>query len=51
MMRQFKHKKTGDIAYYKDGVFKQGVFCMEIGVEPSSEVWEEVVQRGFEILS
>lgn len=51
MERQFKHKKTGEIAYYKDGVFKQGRFCVEIGVEPSSEFWEEVIERDYEILS
>ena len=51
MERQFKHRKTGELAYYKDGVFKQGRFCVEIGVEPSSEVWEEVIERDYEILS
>ena len=51
MERKFKHKKTGEIAYYKDGVFKQGRFCVEIGVEPSSEFWEEIVTKDYEILS
>ena len=51
MERKFKHKKTGEIAYYKDGVFKQGRFCIEIGVEPSSEFWQEIVEKDFGILS
>ena len=42
MERIFKHKKTGEVAYYKDGVCRQGRFCVEIGVEPSSEFWEEI---------
>jgi hypothetical protein len=50
MERTFKHKKTGEVAYYKDGVFKQGRFCVEIGVEPSSEFWEEVISKDYEIL-
>jgi hypothetical protein len=51
MERTFKHKKTGEVAYYKDGVCRQGRFCVEIGVEPSSEFWEEVVEKDYEILS
>lgn len=43
MEKVYKHRKTGELAYYKDGVFKQGRFCVEIGVEPSSEFWEEVL--------
>lgn len=39
---KYKHKKTGEIATYKDGVLKSSRFCVEIGVEPSSEFWEEV---------
>jgi hypothetical protein len=50
MEKTYKHKKTGETATYKDGVFKQGRFAVEIGVEPSSEYWEEVVERDFEIL-
>lgn len=42
MEKVYKHKKTGQIAYYKDGVFKQNNCSVEIGVEPSSEFWEEV---------
>jgi hypothetical protein len=45
MERTFKHKKTGEVAYYKDGVCRQGRFCVEIGVEPSSEYWEEVIEN------
>ena len=26
MERVFKHRKTGEIAYYKDGIFKSGMF-------------------------
>lgn len=44
MEKKLKHKKTGEIAYYKDGVLKQGQFSVEIGNEPSSEFWEEVVE-------
>jgi len=43
MEKVYKHKKTGQIAYYKDGVFKQNNFAVEIGVEPSSEFWNEVL--------
>jgi len=43
-MKTFKHKRTGEIATYKDGVFKQGNCCVEIGTEPSSEFWEEVIE-------
>lgn len=42
MEAKFKHKVTGEIGYYKDGIFKQGNCCVEIGVPPSSEFWEEV---------
>ena len=45
MERTFKHKKTGHLGYYKDGVFRQGRFCIEIGVEPSIEFWEEVIEN------
>ena len=45
MEKQFRHKKTGEIAYYKDGIFKQGRFAVEIGVEPSKEYWEEVTSK------
>jgi hypothetical protein len=42
MEKVFKNRKTGELAYYKDGVFKQGNCSVEIGVEPSSEFWERV---------
>ena len=48
-MKTFKNKRTGALAYYKDGVFKQDGCCVEIGFEPSSEYWEEVVE--YQILS
>jgi hypothetical protein len=51
MERTFKHKKTGETATYKDGVFKQGRFTVEIGAEPSSEYWEEILSKDYEILS
>ena len=51
MERTFKHKKTGELATYKDGIFKQGRFTVEIGVEPSSEFWEEVVTKDYKIIS
>ena len=40
MEKIFKHRKSGELAYYKDGVFKQNGCSVEIGVEPSSEFWE-----------
>ena len=43
MEKVFKHRKTGELAYYKDGIFKQGNCAVEIGVEPSSEFWNEVL--------
>lgn len=48
MEKVYKHKKTGQIAYYKDGVFKQNNCSVEIGVEPSKQFWEEII---FEILA
>jgi hypothetical protein len=42
-MKIFKHKKSGEIAIYKDGVLKSSNFCVEIGVEPSNEYWEEII--------
>lgn len=48
MEKVYKHKKTGQIAYYKDGVIKVGNCVIETGVEPSSEFWMELT---YEILS
>jgi hypothetical protein len=48
MEKTYRHRKTGELAYYKDGVFKQGDYSVEIGVEPSSEFWAELT---YEILS
>ena len=50
-MKTFKHKKTGEIATYKDGILKSSGFSVEIGVEPSSNFWEEFVEKDYEILS
>lgn len=51
-MKTFKHRKTGEIAIYKDGVLKSSGFAVEIGIEPSNEFWEEVQQpKEYEILS
>ena len=43
MQKKFKHKKTGEIAIYQDGILKSSGFCVEIGVEPSKEFWEEIL--------
>lgn len=51
MEKKLKHKKTGEIATYKDGVLKSGQCCVEIGKEPSSEIWEEVLEKDYEIKS
>lgn len=48
MVRKFKNKKTGEIAYYKDGVLKSGDCSIETGREPSSDIWEE---RKYELFS
>lgn len=48
MEKTYIHRKTGELAYYKDGIFKQGNCVVEIGVEPSSEFWLELT---YEILS
>jgi len=45
MEKVFKNRKTGEFAYYKDGVFKQGNCAVEIGVEPSSEFWTELTYK------
>ena len=45
MQKKFKHKKTGEIATYQDGVLKSSGFCVEIGVEPSSKFWEEIIEK------
>ena len=42
MEKKFKHKITGEIITYKDGVIKSGTFVLDMGCEPSSEYWEEV---------
>ena len=42
MERKFKHKKTGEIISYKEGVIKSGSFVFELGCEPSKEYWEEI---------
>jgi hypothetical protein len=42
MERVFKHRETGEICFYKDGVFKRGRTCVDIGHEPDNEFWEEV---------
>ena len=48
MEKIFKHRKSGELAYYKDGIIKAGNCSVEIGVEPSSEFWTEL---SYEILS
>lgn len=48
MEKVYKHKKTGQIAYYKDGIFKQNNCSVEIGVEPSSEFWTELSYKVLE---
>ena len=50
-MKKFKHRKTGEIATYKDGILKSSGFAIEIGVEPSKEFWELIVEKDYEILS
>jgi hypothetical protein len=50
-MKKFKHKKTGEIAIYKDGILKSSGFAIELGVEPSSKYWEEIIEKDYEILS
>lgn len=50
-MKKFKHRKTGEIATYKDGVLKSSGFAVEIGVEPSKEFWQLVEEKEYEILS
>ena len=50
-MKKYKHKKTGEQASYKDGILKSAGFCVEIGVEPSNEFWEEIIEKEYEILS
>ena len=42
MEKKFKHRKTGEIIIYKDGVIKSGTFVLDMGCEPSSEYWEEI---------
>lgn len=42
-MKTFKHKKTGEIATYRDGVMRAYGVCIETGVEPSAEFWDEII--------
>jgi len=42
MEKVFKNKKTGEIAYYKDGILKVDNCAVEIGHEPSLEFWDLV---------
>jgi len=51
MQKKFKHRKTGETATYQDGILKSSGFCVELGVEPSSQFWEEVIEKNYEILS
>lgn len=44
MEKKFKHRKTGEIITYKDGVIKSGTFVLDMGCEPSSEYWEEITE-------
>ena len=43
MEKVFKNRKSGELAYYKDGIFKQNGCSVEIGVEPSSEFWNQIL--------
>ena len=43
MEKVFKHRKSGELAYYKDGIIKVGNCSVEIGVEPSSEFWNQIL--------
>ena len=43
MEKTYRHRKSGELAYYKDGIFKQGNCSVEIGVEPSSEFWNQIL--------
>jgi len=45
MEKKFKHRKTGEIITYKDGVIKSGTFVLDMGCEPSSEYWEEIIEN------
>jgi hypothetical protein len=49
-MKKFKHRKTGEIATYQDGILKSSGFCVEIGVEPSNKFWKEIIEKDYEIL-
>jgi hypothetical protein len=42
MTKTFRHKTTNEVATYKDGVLKSSGFSVEIGVEPSSQFWEDI---------
>jgi hypothetical protein len=42
MEKVFKNKKTGEIAYYKDGILKVDNCAVEIGHEPSLKFWDLV---------
>lgn len=42
MTKTFRHKTTKEVATYKDGVLKSSGFSVEIGVEPSSQFWEDI---------
>ena len=43
MEKVYKHKKTGEIITYKDGIIKSANCSIETGVEPSSEFWMEIL--------
>lgn len=48
MEKVYKHKKTGEIITYKDGIIKSGNCSIETGVEPSSEFWTELSYKVLE---
>lgn len=50
-IKTFKHKKTGEIITYEDGVIKSGTFVLDLGCEPSKDFWEEIVEPEYTVLS
>jgi hypothetical protein len=50
MEKVFKNKRTGEIAYYKDGILIGDKCAVEIGYEPSLEFWD-LVEDTFKILT
>lgn len=48
-MKKFRNKKTGELATYQDGILNTKRFSIKTGIEPSKEIWEEILDFNFPV--